>query len=393
MTERTVREALRAVPVDPAARERSRRVIRAGLASRAPARSSRRRWVSTVVLVGLLALASVGIAAARAPDSGLGRWVRDVLGVAPHPRRALVRVPGGGRLLVQASSGTWVVSADGAMRRLGAFDGASWSPQGRFVVAWRDGQLTAVDPRGHVRWSFVRPQRVEAARWAPVDGFRIAYLAGGSVRIVNGDGTGDHALAAARPHVAAAWRPGAGHVLAYVDARDRVTVVAVDGVRRLWRSAPIAGVRRLAWAAAGDRLAVVGRGGVMVLGRDGAVSRALPSPPGVVADDAAWSPRGGRLALVRTDRELGTSRVVALDPAREARGRVLFSGAGPLGPIAWSPDGRRVLVPWPAAGQWLFLRADGRRPVAVAGVAAQFAPGVRDPRFPRSALWCCAATR
>ena len=102
--------------------------------------------------------------------------------------------------------------------------------------------LSAVDPRGGVRWSLTRPQADHRARWAPGDGFRIAYLSGGALRVVDGDGTGDHRYAAARARVAPAWRPGARHVLAYADPAGRIAVAAVDARRRAWRSAPLAGL-------------------------------------------------------------------------------------------------------------------------------------------------------
>jgi hypothetical protein len=62
-------------------------------------------------------------------------------------------------------------------------------------------------------------------------------------------------------------------------------------------------------------------------------------------------------------------------------GRVLFSGPGRFGRVAWSPSGRRLLVPWPDADQWLFLGA--AHPSSVANIAAQF--GGR--AFPDTVEW------
>jgi hypothetical protein len=84
------------------------------------------------------------------------------------------------------------------------------------------------------------------------------------------------------------------------------------------------------------------------------------------------------------------SDVVLLD-GTGARRRVLFTAPGTLGPIAWSPDGRLLLVAWPDADQWLFLAPERRRPTrAVADVAAQFAPGAVSARFPASVQWAPA---
>jgi hypothetical protein len=274
-----------------------------------------------------------------------------VLGTgAPHPRPALVHVPGGGRLLVNTADGPWVVAADGSRRRLGDYAGASWSPQGLFVVAWRGRELYALEPNGSARWALARPHRIVVARWATGDGWRVAYLSGG-LRIVNGDGTGDRAFAPAR-NVAPAWRPRADHVLAYVDRQGRVRVVAVDSGRQLWRSRPLAGIRQLAWSPDGRRLAI-------------ATARAQGRRT-VAAEHVAWSP-DGRLTVVRH----GAVRV---------GGRVVFRGPGRLGPVAWSPRGQRLLVPWAAADQWLFV---GTRTTAVGNIARQFGA------FPEGVEWCC----
>ncbi len=79
-----------------------------------------------------------------------------------------------------------------------------------------------------------------------------------------------------------------------------------------------------------------------------------------------------------------------IDAGRKLFELPLFSGPGRLGTPAWSPDGSRILTPWPEANQWLFLQPDGDGPVAtVANIAQQFAPGVTRPAFPDSVTWCC----
>jgi hypothetical protein len=349
--------------------------------------------VALAVAAALVPVAAAGGAAASAPHSAVGQWVRGVLGVGERDvRRALVAVPGGGRLLVQGEAGTWVVSADGAKRRLGDYTGAAWSPRGLFVVAWRGGELTALDPGGKVRWSLARPEPVALARWAPVNGYRIAYLAGGGLRVVNGDGTADRRLAAAaRRAVAPAWRPDDAHVLAYADARERIDVVAADSRERLWRSARLPGLAQLSWSADGRLLLAATRRGLVLFDAAGRRMFTRPMPAGAVPQEVAWAPRRSQVAVVRRVVAAGRSEVLLLDPQRGLRGRVLFTGPGRFGAPAWSPDGARLLIGWPEADQWLFLRARGRgRLTAVANIARQFGPGDATPAFPRSVRWCCA---
>jgi hypothetical protein len=385
MTEQRLRELLRRHEVEDAgARARSLDVVRAAFREHEPARP-RRTWVPVMAVATCAALAVVVTVTAGAPGDAVARWVRTVLGVGHQDARpALVRVPGGGKLL----AGSWVVSADGSRRRLGSYDGTSWSPHGRFVVAWRGGELSALEPGGAVRWSLARSGPVRVARWAPVDGYRIAYLSGGDLRVVNGDGTGDHRHGPARERVAPAWRPDASRLLAYVDARDRVTVVNVDSRRVLWRSARETGIRELAWSAGGRRLLVAKARALQVRDRVGRVVARRALPPGLVADDVAWAPRGDRFAMVR--RDVGARRSEVVLARARGRARVMFTGPGRFGTLAWSPTGRRLLVPWRQADQWLFLAPGaGGRTTAVGNIARQFEARAGRPAFAGDVEWCC----
>jgi WD40-like Beta Propeller Repeat len=406
LNEDRLRDELRQAPIDDGARARALGVVRAAFLEGEPVRR-RRRWAPALTAVACaLAVAAVAVSVTE-PGDAVARWVREMLGVGRDDARpALVRVPGGGRLLVTAdgepsargerssaggersAAGAWVVSSDGSRRRLGDYAGASWSPSGRFVVAWRGGELLALEPNGRVRWSLARRGRIATARWSRGLGYRVAYVSGRTLRVVGGDGTGDRRYAAAAP-VAPAWRPDGAHVLAYVDRRDHVRVAAVDSRRQVWRSAQVGGATELAWSPDGRRLLVAAPRGWQVLGADGLVLARGSASRAYAIDDVAWAPGGNRIAIVRHDG--ATGEVVLADPVGRAADRVLFSGPGRFGRVAFSPDGRRLLVPWPDADQWLFLSvARGGHVGAVANIARQFARGPRRGPFPDAVEWCCS---
>ena len=298
--------------------------------------------------------------------------VRKAVGVE-HAQPALFSLPAAGKLLVVSPSGPWVVHADGSRRRLGDWTDASWSPFGRFVVAARENELAALDPQGHVRWTVARPH-VRLPRWSGSrTDTRIAYFSGNRLHIVAGDGTGDveRSGPAAASNVAPTWRPGPHHVLAYVTTRGRVVVV--DTVRGAsWQSARYPRPRLLAWAHDGSRLLLVTRDSiVMFAGQRPVLTRVVRGVVGV-----SFAPTGDRVALARA------RDVLVLDGGRMTR---VFAGAGSFTGVAWSPDGRWLLVPWREANQWVFVRVEGRHRIrAVSNVARQFGG------FPRIASWCCA---
>ena len=119
------------------------------------------------------------VATLTPPGAAVAGWVKRTLGVeAVKPQRvALGPLPGGGRLLVTGAGGTWIVGRDGARVRLGSYAGATWSPRGLFVGAWRGRRLSAVAPDGRVAWSYGTLGAVRDVRWSP-DGYRIAYRSG-----------------------------------------------------------------------------------------------------------------------------------------------------------------------------------------------------------------------
>jgi hypothetical protein len=263
-------------------------------------------------------------AVASPPGQAVLDSIREAVGIE-RAQPALFSLPAQGHLLVESADGVWVVEADGSKRRLGDWREASWSPFGRFVVVARANELAAVEPNGDVRWSLARP-RVRFPRWAGdrLD-TRIAYLSGTTLRVVAGDGTGDRLLRRNVAAAAPAWLPGEGFRLAYRDRAGRTVVVDAD---------------------------------------TGRVLRTTAAP----APDATTRQRGAASEVV-------------------TGGRVVFRGTGEFRDVARSPDGRWLLVTWPTADQWVFVRTAGQRRIeAVSGITRQFGGGT----FPRIAGWCCA---
>src|SRR5205807_44563 len=104
-------------------------------------------FTAGVVLVGAVALSPAG--------ATVGRLINRALGAA-HAAPTL-SLPAPGRMLVSGPGGTWLVAADGSIRRLGPWGEASWSPHGRYVAAAGGDHLTAIDPRGTLQWTLTRP--------------------------------------------------------------------------------------------------------------------------------------------------------------------------------------------------------------------------------------------
>jgi Tol biopolymer transport system component len=192
---------------------------------------------------------------------------------------------------------------------------------------------------------------------------------------VAGDSTGDHALASSVAPVAPAWRPNHPYELAYarLTGRGQLVIRDADSGKVLQEASTSGPVRLLTWSDDGSRLLALAGHAALVFSADGHV---LARYPGHMTD-AALSPNGHMLALIRGADVLLASLIAGRVPRR------VLSASG-LGQIAWSPDGRWLLVTWPLADEWLLV------PVARSQHVAAFTH-VREQfhSFPRIEGWCC----
>jgi hypothetical protein len=274
----------------------------------------------------------VALATASPPGRAVVDRVREAVGVE-RSAPALFSLPGGGRILVTTADGAWVVEADGRKRLLPGYRTASWSPFGRFVVATSANELAALEPDGDVRWTLARPE-VRSPQWTgSATDTRIAYVDRTGIRVVAGDGTGDHLLAP-RERGPAAWRPGPGHVLAYVSASE-LRVQDTDSGRVLVRvnresDSP---VRVLEWSSDGRRLLVLDGRSLRIFGPGGQLVGRNDPTDGWRNVDAGFQRRTHRVLVARV--QGAQSTVFDL-----ATGRAIFNGTGVFDGITFSPDGR-----------------------------------------------------
>ena len=360
-------------PGEREAGERGWELLRRAYDERLPAPRARNWRPMVAVAIGVAVLAAVF------SSPGLGVW-----GSLRHAVRGedhLLALPARGRVLVNAQGGVWVINHDGSKRFLSGYADAAWSPHGLYLAAAHENELVALEPNGKVHWKLARSGPVGGARWS-YEGYRIAYLSGHALRVVNGDGTGDrlitpNAVGSGLP--ALAWRPGT-HELLYTNGRGELVLLDVDRNRILWRR-PSRGTENVAWSDDGRRLLVadarpriLDAGGRLVAGFGS--SSVLP---------AAFVPRTHAIALVRAAK--GHSRVLVYSGPHYRRLRDVFSGAGNFGGIAWSPDGRWLLVDWRTADQWLFIRSAAVQRIAARNIGNTFDSGPE--HYATLGGWCC----
>lgn len=379
------------------ARGRAWEIVLAAYSEREPSAARGRSWRPVALGIAVAAL----LAAALSPPgmAVLGEVREAVLPTrVERVEQALFSLPAPGRLLVVSGErgGVWVVRADGSRRRLGDYHDARWSPRGRFIVATRRNALVALTPEGEERWSLAR-RNVGLVAWGGMQAdTRVAYTAHSGLRVVDGDGTNDRLLHAGIDLGPLAWRPGPRHELLY-QADGVLRLQQVDSRRVLWRrKAPPYAPRAMSWSADGGRVLVAYGSELQILDARGRLVRRVQLP-NLEVESASFAPSGRRIGvLLREPGIVGASTrtvVRLVDADRPGRSRELFSGRGDFGELAWSPDGRHLLVAWRSADRWLFINRSTRYAIAVEAIGEQFPrPDGRPPLLLVSDRWiapCC----
>jgi hypothetical protein len=363
------------------AERRTWEVVKRAYEERSPApRRARKPLVPALIAAAVI----LGAAIATPPGHAVFQKVREAVGVQ-QAEPALFSLPSSGRLLVVSADhgGVWLIHDNGLKRRIGSYTDAEWSPHGLYVIATTPHQLVALDVNDGIRWTL--PRRASWPRWegTRVD-TRIAYMTPTGLRVVAGDGTGDHVLDRYAQDVPPAWDPRRLHTVAYFSG-GAIVLRNSDSGQVVWR-APISVLPSdLVWSSDGRYLAVTSSHKVIVLTQQGRAHRTVTTlGEGFV--DAAFQPRTHRLALsIRTPTG---SEVRVVDVDRPGHARTLFAGPGTFGDFVWSPDGRWLLLAWPTADQWLFLH--GSRVHAVGNIKEQFPRGDHlGPVLQLDQRWCC----
>ncbi len=384
-----VRDRLREQPLPGEAEAAARTwpVVEAALAERQPPGRRHRAPLRLAIVIALLVLA---LATTLSPA---GAWIRDRFDSEPHRSPpAFAALPKGGSVLAISRSGAYAISPNGSTQGLGSFRQAGWSPRGKHVVGVNGRRLIAVTPTGDLKWTLAEPHRVSHPAWSTDEGFAVAYLERSNLRVVagNGDPVTNRRVRGGAAAVTPAWLPHSDRVLAYATKRGAIETVDVDTGRTSWRTRPAAAgpedpadmPRALAWSQDGRRLVVLLSRSVAVLDGAGRVVRTIPLPG--VGRELAVHPSGAKAAVIVSGR--GQMRVleVRLGGRRPGGSRELFQGD--VDGLAWSQNGRRLLLGWRGAGQWLLL-GPGSRIRSLHDVSRELgAPG----GFPRVAGWCCA---
>jgi hypothetical protein len=172
-------------------------------------------------------------------------------------------------------------------------------------------------------------------------------------------------------------------VVAYLSG-SHVDIADVDSAVRLARIRLPHVPREIAWSADGSRLYVNLHRSIAIYDARGKRTGRIRMPGHQTATTFVPARGGSLVAVVRRDRT--SSEVALMRPG--GPDRVLFRADGRFTRLRFSPSGRWLLVAWPLADQWVYLRpgASGTRQMrAAAHVSRRF----KARGFPQLDGWCC----
>jgi WD40 repeat protein len=177
-------------------------------------------------------------------------------------------------------------------------------------------------------------------------------------------------------------------VLAYSGRDGRIHVVDTDTDRERWSSGKGEPAIQLEWSADGTRLLALGPRTLRVYQGNGRLLRTIRH----AGAPASVAFRRGRTFAFARRLDSGRSEVVLMPAEREGEPQSVFRGIGAFGAIGWSPDRRWLLVPWPSADQWVFVRVGtAPRIVTESEITRYFSPAAAGGVFPTLSGWCCPA--
>ena len=378
-------------PDEPGGQARAWEVVSSAYRARAARERRARRWKLAVAPALTAAVLAVVLTPAGATVS---RVISHA--IAPPPAEPLLSLPSRGKLLVSGAGGTWIVAPDGTRSRVGSWRQASWSPHARYLVVASQNKLAAVTQGGEVKWELSRPAVSDPSWFAP-SGFRVAYRSGSSLRVVAGDGTGDHLLARHVAAIAPAWRPNHPYQLAYI-RNGHVVLRGADSGRLFW-TRPAGSAIKLEWSANGNRLLLLTRDRARVLSASGQTETTIKLSGTNRLISGSIAPDGTKVALVRSQ----GVQIANLTSRGAATGAALASALPGTGirQVTWSPNSRWLLISWPTANEWVFL-ATGQKPrlKATSRIAQRFGQPTTS-RLPHRSQgtelpgldgWCCTAS-
>jgi hypothetical protein len=277
-----------------------------------------------------------------------------VAGLLLVPAAASARWPAPpfGNVIAQDLTTAWLVPAHGTVVAFAGGQSVDYSRRFGLLAFARGGRLDAVDTSGRLRWSRSISELAGAPRWSSSRPARLAFLAGHSLGLVDGDGRHLLRLGRARD-VAPAWRPNLDQV-AFVRPGGEIVVASGAGrVLARWRPGrmPVA----LSWTGNEQHLVVSLRYSVVVLDPRLRPEWSMRSPSIL---SAVAAPVGTRFALLTASTTAAGAPLTTLElhdaatPGLHARlARTWTLG----GRIVWSPDARSLIVARPVLRDWLLI--------------------------------------